>query len=289
VAASRASAQKDADRKRGRAMDAIDTRTLRRPDNDSRAPSMARIVETQVIPRLLMTQGRNRGPVAPTAAHIDTLTRLALSRDPGGADAQVTALRRDGMPAQMLLDMVVAPSARLLGDLWRQDALSFIDVAMGCGRLAAIVRRIGMECDPWAEPGAPHALVTSLPGERHGLGPMIFAHHLRDAGWIVSELPGASAATLRRLSAEAPWDMVALSLGDSRGEAQAAETLSMIRAAARPNNPIVAIGGPAALLNPNLARDVGADFSAAEAAEAVLQADELLSQRDMDAKRPRSA
>lgn len=253
-------------------------------DRGEAAAGVARIVESEVIPRLLQARLRARGEPTPTAAHVQTLAQLALSRDGAAADAQIFALKAGGLSTATLLDCVIGPAAQRLGDLWRSDALNFVDVALACGRLTAIVRKLGAETEIAVEAAAPQALVATLEMERHGLGAMVFAHHLRAAGWAVCEAPGADRETLRGLAGAARWDMIAFSVGSDRYADAVAEAVSTARAAARRADPFVIVGGAAVARAPGFATRLGADFGGCDPAAAIARAQSHLSRRPTDAR-----
>jgi len=253
-----------------------------RDRGDDAAAGVARIVESEVIPRLLKARLRHGGEPTPTEAHVQTLAQLALSRDGAAADAQVFALKAGGMSSATLLDRVIGPAARRLGDLWHSDALNFVDVALACGRLTAIVRRLGAETEVAVEAAAPQALVVTLEMERHGLGAMVFAHHLRAAGWAVCESPGADRETLRRLAGAARWNMVALSVGSDRYAGAVKAAITAVRAAARPARPFVVVGGAAVTRSPGFAERLGADHGGCDPAAAIAQAQGRLPRRFRD-------
>jgi len=100
------------------------------------AAKLANLVESEVIPRLLLSRRANPADRRPSAAHVETLARLALSRDPGAAAAQVMSLRETGMPVEVLLNDLItrrraasACSGRSIRSIssklrWRRGGLS---------------------------------------------------------------------------------------------------------------------------------------------------------------------
>ena len=237
------------------------------------------IVADAVIPRLLVTCRANAAPRQPTPAHVDTLARLALSRDATAAGAQVTALARSGVPLDSLLHDLIAPAACRLGEYWHADSVDFVEVALAMTRIIGIVRGLGAEAVRDIAPDAPLALITTPTVERHALGSLIVAQSFRGAGWRVREVPGAEIDQLVAAVADEPVHLLGLSVGSAASAADLAPTIARIRRASRNRRLIIAVGGPAYRANPEAMGAVGADFAAADGREAVVRAKELLLSR----------
>jgi methanogenic corrinoid protein MtbC1 len=237
---------------------------------------VANVVVGEVIPRLLLNR-RVGGPERrPTQAHVETLVRLALSRDPVAAGAQVTALREGGVTCESLLHDLITPAARRLGDYWSADAADFVEVALACARLSGIVRGFGGEATREAPDAAPRALIATPPCERHGLGAMIVAQSFRAAGWRVTEAPGATEGELSALLEGTAYDLLGLSASGATAAGSAAGMVEALRARSRRRGLIVAIGGPG-FADPAVAASVHADFHAIDGRDAVIRAAALLS------------
>lgn len=237
---------------------------------------VARLVEDEVIPRLLLTRRLGPPERRPGPGHVETLTRLLLSREPAAAGAQIAALRDAGAPLTVLLTDLVTPAARRLGDLWLSDAIDFVDVALAAGRLTTLVRGSAPRIEAPGV-GAAAALVASLPGQRHELGVAVFAQTLRVAGWRVREARDATAAELAALATDEDFALVGLSLGAEAEIGAATEACAALRWACRGRRTTLAVGGPLALTTPDLAVRVGADFAAVDAAQGVALARQHLS------------
>lgn len=240
---------------------------------------VAELVASQVIPRLLLSCRANAEAPRPSQTHIDTLARLALSRDPGAAAAQVFALRDAGMTVDSLLNDLIGPAAMRLGEFWCCDSADFAEVAIGAGRLVSVARELGVEAERTLPPGAPRALIASPESERHGLGALIVVQSFRSAGWRVTATPGAAPEAIARQAAETGFDIVGLSVGSDRAGEGLADLIARIRAASRNPRVIVALGGPSFAHAPEAASALGADFAAGCAREAVAKAESLLQHR----------
>lgn len=235
-------------------------------------PAVDTVVADAVIPRLLLTCRRNGAARRPTTAHVDTLARLALSRDPAAAGAQVSALAQSGVSLDSLLHDLIAPAARRLGEYWHADSVDFIEVTLATGRLIAIVRALGLEAEQEIGPDAPHAVIGTPGTERHGLGSLIVAQSFRAAGWHVTEVPGAEGDRLVGMVAGHSVQLVGLSVGSSAAARDLPGLVAELRRRTRNRKLIVAVGGPALLTDPESVASAGADFCAADGREAVIKA-----------------
>ncbi|PJA59810.1 MAG: hypothetical protein CO163_07340 [Rhodobacterales bacterium CG_4_9_14_3_um_filter_71_31] len=241
------------------------------------AAKLANLVESEVIPRLLLSRRANPADRRPSAAHVETLARLALSRDPGAAAAQVMSLRETGMPVEVLLNDLITPAARRIGVFWTIDSVDFVEVALAAGRLVAVVRALGAHGEAFAREamiaaGAPCALMATVGAERHGLGALTAAQTLRCGGWRVREAPGVSANALVALASRAKFDVIGLSLGGDRNLDEIARLIARLRRVSRNRRAAIALGGPACLADPMLGARLGADFTATSGREALTRA-----------------
>lgn len=239
-------------------------------------PAVDEVVADAVIPRLLLSCRNNGGARRPTVAHVDTLARLALSRDAAAAGAQVSALAQSGMSLDSLLYDLIAPAARRLGEYWHADSVDFVEVTLATGRLVAIVRSLGLDAERDVAPDAPYAVIGTPGAERHALGSLIVAQSFRGAGWRVSEVPGTEADRLVALVARHSVQLVGLSIGSSAAARELRTLIPRLRRRSRNKKLLIALGGPALLTDPASLGEAGADILAADGREAVMKARQLL-------------
>lgn len=238
---------------------------------------VADVVESEVIPRLLLTCRARTADRRPSPAHVETLARLALSRDPTAAGAQVNALRETGVALDALLNDLIAPAARKLGEFWHADSIDFVEVALAVARLTQIVRGLAAHADRDLPASAPRALIGSPAVERHALGAVIVAQSFRASGWRVTEAPGADADAFVAAAASEKLDLLGVSVCSERALGALGDTIARVRAAALNPRMLIAVGGPALMLDPEAPARTGADFSASDGREAVARAHALLS------------
>ncbi len=259
-----------------------------RQDGERRRAILTRTVELDVIPRLLVAHRPAVVPVAAgllvTAAHVADLVGLVLSRGEPETVAFVTAMHGEGAAAESLYLDLLAPAARRLGEMWEDDTCDFSDVTVGLWRLQNAMRELS-PCflrSPNAGTQGPRVLLVPLPGEDHTFGLSMVYEFFRRAGWNAWCGPVESSADLRGLVRRDWVEVIGFSLAcDEKLDAVRTEIRSVRRASMNPGLAVL-VGGPGFSANPRLAAEVGADGTAVDGRQAVLQAQALV---DLAAKR----
>ena len=177
---------------------------------------------------------------------------------------------------QLLLDLL-APAARTLGAMWENDTCDFTAVTSGLWRLQSAMRALAsVEIVPPVN--APRIVLVPLPGEDHTFGLSMVYEFFRRAGWNAWTGPVENRAALRSLVRARPVAVLGFSLAcDDRLDDARAEIAAVRRASRNPDIAIM-VGGPGFTDNPALAAAVGADATARDGQDAVLQATALLAQ-----------
>ncbi len=257
-------------------------------DDQRRRTILARTVELAVIPRLLIAHPAPAVPAASgllvTAAHVVDLVALVLSRGEPEAVAFVEGMHEQGaLPESLYLDLL-APAARRLDEMWDDDVCDFTEVTIGLWRLQNMMRELSpsFQRSAASRPNAPRALLVRLPGEDHTFGLSMVHEFFRRAGWDAWSGPVASSADLRGMVRREWVEVIGFSLAcDEKLDAVRAEIRSVRRASKNPGLGVL-VGGPGFTANPSLSAKVGADGTATDGRQAVLQAQALL---DLAAKR----
>jgi methanogenic corrinoid protein MtbC1 len=264
-----------------RARKATRTREASSPD------ALARVIEADIIPRLLVAHKdisalHAAAPSASgTAIPVDFTERFAaatLTEEVGPLMAQVEALMLGGVDVETVYLELLAPAARQLGTWWDQDACDFVDVTMGLWRLQEIVHALsalvpGAATTPGAER---RALFSPAPGEQHGLGALIVEEFFRRAGWQTWSAPALDDHELVALAAGRSFDLIGLTVSVERHVAPLARTIAEVRRTSRNPQVIILVGGRVFTEKPELAAQIGADGTAADGLLAVELADALL-------------
>ncbi len=253
--------------------------------------ALARVIESDIIPRLLMAH-RDHVAVASPPAHSDAgvpegfadqFAAATLTEEVGPLLARVEALMAGGTSVETVFLDLLAPAARRLGAWWDEDACDFVDVTMGLWRCQEIVHALAALI-PGAAPVAGHerrALFSPAPGEQHGLGAIMVEEFFRRDGWQTWSAPALDEDELVALVAGRAFDIVGLTVSVERHVAPLQKSIAAVRRASRNPDIIVLVGGRVFTENPGLAADIGADGTAADGLLAVALADELMQRKAM--------
>ncbi|MBU6373838.1 MAG: cobalamin-dependent protein [Alphaproteobacteria bacterium] len=242
------------------------------------AETLGVVLETEIIPRLLMAHAQSPSPSAAAASadlpDIDAFAGLAINAD---LDDLVRVLERNiaaGVPPQLLFARVLAPTARRLGVYWEEDICSFTDVTVALGKLQQLVHRFSAGGDPPAR--GKTILLAAAPGEQHTLGLAMVADAFRDGRWSVTEDIEASASSLQLLVRRARFDVIGLTVSSESTLETLPALIRGLRAVSMNRQVAVLVGGWVFAKRPELAETCGADATASDGASAVAKAAHLL-------------
>lgn len=262
-----------------------------RPREAASPDALARVIESDIIPRLLMTHrdhsalpavsGRPEAGIP--SGYTDLFAAATLTEEVGPLLARVESLMASGVTVETIYLHLLAPAARRLGAWWDEDACDFVDVTMGLWRCQELVHALSALI-PGAAPiaGAERrALFAPAPGEQHGLGAIIVEEFFRRAGWQTWSVPALDADELVALVSGRAFDIVGLTVSVERHVAPLEHSIAALRKASRNPEIIVLVGGRVFTETPALAAEIGADGTAADGALAVTLADRLLNQKAM--------
>jgi len=251
------------------------------PSGDPLPAVLARTLETRIIPRLALAH-RMPAPgaagAAPTQDDVAELTALVMQADLAAALTMVARLRaRDVPQAAILLDLL-APVARLLGEMWLADKCDFSTVTIGvCCLQQVVMEQRDLGAPRAATPQAERrALLAPLPGEQHGFGLLLVGEFFRRQGWEVCSASGASAREIAAMVRRQSFGIVGLSLANEERSSDLAALIHDIRRVSRNRRLGVLVGGQCFIDRPELAALVGADATASDGHQAVLTAETLL-------------
>lgn len=258
-------------------------------------PCLARLrllvsaVEAQIIPRLVLAhhrtgEGGSRAISEPFLRRatkpddVEDCARLLL--EPGG-DALVDfaeRLRARGVSLDAIYLDVFAPAARRLGDLWSNDECTFTDVTIALGRLQRVLRHFAAhfrpeagDWDPWRR-----ALFAPGPGEQHTFGLSMVVQFFLRAGWDAMLMPFRAEDELFKLVRQDSIALVGLSLSCEERAPALKSLIGRLRSVSRNFGLKIVVGGVAFANCPDLEREVGADGTATDGAQAVSLAQQLL-------------
>ncbi len=259
----------------------------RRPASETElSEQLSRTIESEVIPRLMLAHqidpgwafGAGEERAEAPAGNIEEFARLVLRDDPDLAIAYIEARRAEGVALERIFLELMAPAARLLGEYWDQDICDFAQVTIGLSLLQQMLRKYSPAAtvDGDANAECRHALVMPAPGEQHTFGICMVEEFMRSGGWRVEHHPAQSGDEIVSLVQDNWYSVVGLSLSSEYFFDQLGECISKIRRSSRNSVIGVMVGGPFFLEHPDLIKGVGADATAVNGPDAVVQARALV-------------
>ncbi len=251
-----------------------------------RDEALRRTIEADLIPRLAITHRTGLFPPTVAAAagrildddEVEEFVRVIRGLTEAGLDGYISGLLEDGAKPEAIYLDLMAPAARRLGELWEEDACSFMEVSLSLGRMQRVLRRLeGQFLSMAEEEGGDgrRILLTGLSGEQHTLGLILVAEFFIRDGWSVEVgTPFGSGDPVSRL-AEEWYDVVGFSLACDDHLDRLTQDIRRARQVSRNRDLRVLVGGPPFVDAPDLALKVGADGSATDARMAPRVAGEL--------------
>lgn len=149
-------------------------------------------------------------------------------------------------------------AARVLGEGWLSDELSFVDVTVRSERLHGLVRRVDEMLVSASAAEGPSALILVAEAEQHTLGAFVLALQLRLAGFNAVVRVAPVAAELTVLLAANRFDLAVVSIGCTAGLDSGVALVRTLRLMSRGELPIYA-GGAVPVTDEVLMGRTGAD------------------------------
>ncbi|MEJ1156657.1 cobalamin B12-binding domain-containing protein [Prosthecomicrobium sp. N25] len=252
---------------------------------------LSRTIQSEIIPRLLLTT--RSGPkalpfhrVSPESTvhapfsgdEVAHFSHLLLADDPSAASDHVDALRRAGREPGAIFLELFAPTARYFGTLWDADECSFFDVTRALGQLHIHLRRLGCELGIKVDPATLglRVLLATLPGDQHTFGIAMVEELFRNAGWETVGLTAPSTAELCNAVSSEWHAIVGLSVSRDQVDDDLQLLIAELRRIAPNPRTYILVGGRYFNDHPEEVARVGADGSAVDGKQAILQMQALL-------------
>lgn len=264
-----------------------------RIEPEDKAASLLRTIEAEIIPRLMLAHrppsNDDIAPADPAASagpeQVAELTEIILHRDPSSASAYVRGWQSKGLSIERTYLDLLAPTAQRLGALWEADLCDFTQVTVGLWRLQQIVYehsgafRDSAPAESAAEGARRRAMIVPAPGSQHTFGVFMVGEFFRRAGWAVWGDPLSTVDDMASALRGEWFDVVGLSVGsECHVDATASAILALRKTSLNPDV-VVMVGGPIVASWANFVQQVGADATAADAADAVAEAERLVALR----------
>ncbi len=243
--------------------------------------ALALMIEAEIIPRLMLAH-RCEGQVPATALvavrkpifeDVAELARIVVEHDTVIACGYVDALRDQGVSLETIFLDLIAPAAQLLGKMWVADLTDFTEVTIGLSRLQQVLHHFGpaFENESGGTYVASRALLTTLPGDDHTFGINMVEEFFRRAGWDVRGGRFDSRQDLIEAVRAERFDLIGLSVGSDLLLPELSAVIVALRKASRNAKVRIVVGGRLFVEHPEFADLVGADGTAADARQAILQ------------------
>lgn len=249
-----------------------------------RSESLGRLIETEVIPRLLLAHSSDRPDVLADGTPIETeevalFAPMTVELEAHELLAQVEHFLRRGVTVEQLLIHLLAPAARWLGDEWKRDHLDFVEVTMALWRLQEVLREVAMRFPAAGHPfgSSLEALFAPMPGDQHTFGTAMVDECFSRAGWSTELLIDPTRGDLLSRVADKRFDLLGLTVSHDSHIGLLPSLVSTVRSVSRNQNICVLLGGQIFNQRPELAKQVGADGTAPDALSALELASRLVS------------
>ncbi|MCE2922189.1 MAG: cobalamin B12-binding domain-containing protein [Roseomonas sp.] len=248
---------------------------------------LKRVIETEVIPRLVLAQRAlgtttQEAPAphfaAPTEGDVEAFTALARLGNTENVLTFIDAFCARGLPLSQVYLGLLAPAARILGVAWEKDTADFTEVTIGLRCLHAACHALEPRFAPLGMGNRPgrSILLAPAPGEQHGFGLLMVEQFFRRAGWETWTDGSDDGDALIAMVAEKHFGLIGFSISGETHIESLAELIRDIRRASRNADIGILVGGALILKEPLLVKRLGADATARDAEEAILQAEALL-------------
>jgi methanogenic corrinoid protein MtbC1 len=249
---------------------------------DIRRDILSRVVEAEIIPRLLMVHKAAEPPAPPvrlqlSPAEIAAFGELLLADNVPAINNYVDSCRARGMSVETVFLGLLTETARHLGELWGKDTCNFCEVTLATWRLQQLLHELS---PAFQREGRAHretgrrVLLSTVAAEQHTLGLSMVAEFFRRSGWeVLGEIP-VSNGELIDMVAEQWLDLIGLSVSSEVDLDELTATIAGIRRMSCNPNIGVMVGGWLFLENQAIVATVGADFTACDGREAVARAEE---------------
>ena len=255
-------------------------------------------LQEEIIPRLLMAHRHKassikraevenaRKIVEITARNVEELSQMLLNGDLSVSKSYLRILIEEGISAEQIYLDLLQPIARRFGVCWENDSLDFATITLAVWHINQLMYYLSPEFlqNP-IDQGKSKGRILLFPslGSQHTLGLFMLAEFFRKSGWEVFADPALSEQDIFSVLGEKDFQVVGISIGSYDQKKSTKKLINDIRRMYGPTLKII-IGGPLAFCESNLYHEVNADGQAADAKEAVLLADSLLSEKKIPVK-----
>jgi len=252
---------------------------------------IARAVRSEVVDRLRVDRAGKTSEseqiVTFDAAQRAEFLDAMLSQERGAFDVTVEAMGLRGIPFVQTLRHLITPVLDDLGQMWRDDKASFVDVTLATCRVQTFVCEKLVATAARDRKGERHGTIAfARPmGESHTLGLTVVTECFRIDGWsVMGGVDLEIGDGLWSMLAERHVDVLGLSIGSEVQVPAAIEAITRARQVSRNRDIVIGIGGYCTIAAPEAVQNIGANFIASDALDAVDMAAAFLNGQGVDAQ-----
>lgn len=166
---------------------------------------------------------------APSRYKIEKLCHALISADPQEAQRFIESAYQDGASLDAIYLRYLAEAARVLGEWWEDDEVSFHEVAIGTSRIYAIIRGFSYLFVPSRPVEVKSAVFASIPGETHLLGVRMAADMFGKHGWNIDLMVGKDHDDLVAEITRSTYPIIGLSAGGTHSVSELARLIIALR------------------------------------------------------------
>lgn len=242
---------------------------------------LSRTIIQQIVPRLVLARGAQAAPALPVALEsqdVSSIVDIVLREGLYEATQFVECVASRGVGVEAIYLDLLAPAARRLGALWDDDLVDFTRVAIGLGRLTQVLGGLSVpfQDDPRRSTRKLRVLLVPSPGDSHSFGMAMVASFFQRAGWSGWAGVPTDTPDLLRMVRDDHFAVVGFSASSERRLDALASAIRSVRRISMNRDVRIMVGGPMFMDHPELVALVGADATASDGRQAVLQAQNLL-------------
>ena len=199
------------------------------------------------------------------------LARLLIADNDEAVAAMIKETLTGTSESKQLFAQLFSKTAGALGAFWERDQCSFADVTLGMSSLHRHLRENVYRLQQLLTPTKHHrrALITPIPGDDHIFASAMVVEYFRAAGWLVDSGINLKRSNLLRASRTYKFDFIGISVSAADRLYDASRLIHDFRSVQGLQTVPILVGGPPFQQDVTAAVQIGADYSASSALEAI--------------------
>ena len=185
------------------------------------------------------------------------LSHLLCAKYPFAANRMIDQLIEAGVPVERIYHNYLAEAARLLGERWQRNDISFEEVGIATTRIYILLDALRRRSPSPISTQSPRIAFAAVPGEQHVLGVKMAVDVFRREGWDVDHLIDMDHDQIVKAAEDVDVVLVGLSASGRRTRAALIRLVVALRVA-RPELKIL-LSGEIAKSEPDFLSQVGID------------------------------